>query len=140
MIWQKGYESGDLVSPVYDDVPAAFKSWKDSGKSIAIYSSGSVLAQRLIFKYSDQGDLTPFIDQYFDTNTGPKNIAESYRKIAEALDLEPEETLFVSDIAAELDSASEAGMKTALSIRKGNAPIPANAAHGTIQNLNDAPI
>ena len=65
-IWRKGYESGDLVSSVFGDVPLAFKRWKDAGKIIAIYSSGSVLAQQLIFKYSDQGDLTPFIDKYFE--------------------------------------------------------------------------
>ncbi len=75
MIWQKGYESGDLVSPVFPDVAAAFKRWKEADTAISIYSSGSVLAQRLIFKYSDQGDMTRFIDHYFDTNTGGKREA-----------------------------------------------------------------
>ena len=137
MIWQKGYESGDLVSPIFPDVPAAFKRWKDGGKSIAIYSSGSILAQRLIFKYSDQGDLTQSIDSYFDTTIGPKREADSYRKIAEEMALEANEILFVSDIPPELDAARAAGMQTALSIRKGNTEITENTSHRAIQSFDD---
>ncbi len=135
MIWEKGYESGGLVSNVFADVPAAFKRWKDAGISIAIYSSGSVLAQRLIFKYSDQGDLAPFIDKYFDTNTGPKCEADSYRKIAEELELKGNEIMFVSDVVAELEAARTAGMQTALSIRKGNAEITEDHSYRAIQGL-----
>lgn len=123
MIWQTGYESGDLVSNVYPDVPAAFKRWKDAGKTVAIYSSGSVLAQQLIFKHSDQGDLTRFIDNYFDTNVGHKREAESYRRIAEQLELQPDTILFVSDIPEELYAADEVGMRVLLSVRPGNAPV-----------------
>ncbi len=137
MIWQKGYESGDLVSPIFPDVPAAFKRWQGSGRSIAIYSSGSVLAQRLIFKYSEQGDLTQSIDSYFDTTTGLKREADSYRKIAEEMELEATEILFVSDIPLELDAARAAGMQTALSIRKGNTEITENTSHRAIQSFDD---
>ena len=137
MIWQKGYESGDLVSPTYPDVPAAFKRWKEVGRSIAIYSSGSVLAQSLIFKYSDQGDLTQSIDNYFDTTTGQKREVDSYRKIAEEMELEANEILFVSDIPPELDAARAAGMQTALSIRKGNAEITEDHTHRAVQSFED---
>ncbi|MEO7672818.1 MAG: acireductone synthase [Pyrinomonadaceae bacterium] len=137
LIWQKGYESGDLVSPVYDDVPTALKRWKDAGKSVAIYSSGSVLAQRLIFKYSDQGDLTQSIDNYFDTVTGAKREAASYRKIADELAVQPREIIFVSDIPSELDAARTGGIQTALSIRKGNAEIKEELTHKTIQSFNE---
>ncbi len=140
IIWQKGYESGELQSTVFDDVPLAMKRWKDDGKTIASYSSGSVLAQELIFKYSDHGDLTKFIDRYFDTNIGHKRESESYSKIALALNLEIGEILFVSDTLAELDSAREAGMRTTLSIRKGNAAITENAEHATIRSLVDVNI
>lgn len=126
MIWEAGYASGDLVSVVYPDVAAAFKKWNEEEKAIAIYSSGSVLAQQMIFKYSDQGDLTRFISQYFDTNVGHKSEAESYRKIAEALALDPSEIIFISDITAELDAAAETGMQAALSLRPGNAEQPAS--------------
>lgn len=137
MIWEKGYESGGLVSRVFDDVPTAFKRWKESGKSIAIYSSGSVLAQRLIFKYSDQGDLTQLIDRYFDTNTGPKREADSYRKIAEEMALESNEVMFVSDVPAELDAARAAGMQTALTLRAGNSVINETLIHKTIQSFDE---
>jgi methionine salvage enolase-phosphatase E1 len=53
-------------------VPRAFERWKAEEKLIAIYSSGSVLAQQLIFRYSNRGDLTPMIDRYFDTGVGGK--------------------------------------------------------------------
>lgn len=121
-IWQAGYENGDLVSTVYDDVPKAFERWKDDGKTIAIYSSGSVLAQQLIFKYSDHGDLTRFIDRYFDTNIGHKRGPESYSGIAAELEFEAADILFVSDIPAELDAAAVSGYQTALSVRDGNEP------------------
>lgn len=137
MIWEKGYESGGLVSRVFDDVPTAFKRWKDAGKLIAIYSSGSVLAQRLIFKYSDQGDLTQLIDRYFDTNTGLKREADSYRKIAGEMELESNEIMFVSDVPAELDAALTAGMQTALTIRAGNSVINETLSHKTIQSFDE---
>src|SRR5215213_1076389 len=129
-IWQKGYESGELVSQVYDDVPPAFGRWKSQNKTIAIYSSGSRLAQRLLFKYTNHGDLTAFISNYFDTNTGHKREAESYRRIASTQSFpQVENFLFVSDIEAELDAAGEAGMQTVLSARAGNAPLAEAPTH-----------
>lgn len=127
-IWQAGYENGDLVSTVYDDVPKAFERWKGDGKTIAIYSSGSILAQQLIFKYSDHGDLTRFIDRYFDTTTGAKRETESYAKIAAELNTDPAEAVFFSDIPAELDAAGSAGMKTRLVSRSENGPASAHIA------------
>lgn len=137
-IWQRGYEAGELKSLMFEDVPAAFKRWKDNGKTIAIFSSGSILAQKLIFKYSNYGDLTEFISGYFDTNIGSKREEESYRRIAAA------ETfplvgnfLFISDVIAELDAARKAGMQTALSLREGNAPIKEETAHRIIQSFDE---
>jgi len=121
-IWRQGYSNGSLKSQVYADVPPAFARWHASGLSINIFSSGSVLAQQLLFAHTDAGDLTKFIDQYFDTNVGKKGDAESYRKIASALNLPAEEVLFISDVVAELQAASEAGMQTLLSLRPGNQP------------------
>jgi enolase-phosphatase E1 len=119
-VWRKGYQDGSLQSQVFADVAPAFERWRERGLRISIFSSGSVLAQQLLFAHTEVGDLTPFIDSYFDTNVGKKGEAESYRKIAEAMNLEPQEILFISDVVAELDAAHEAGMKTLLSIRPGN--------------------
>ncbi len=97
-IWQAGYETGELESVMFADVPGAFERWKAENKTIAVYSSGSVLAQKLIFKYSNFGDLTDYISNYFDTNIGHKREAESYVKIAHALNHPPKRLAFVSDI------------------------------------------
>lgn len=138
-IWQMGYESGELKGEVYADVLPAFERWKSEGKTIAIFSSGSVLAQKLIFGHSTAGDLTPYISAYFDTTTGPKREAESYRKIAETLKFPPVEILFVSDIVEELDAAKEAGMETLLSIRDGNASVVNKGKHAATENFTELP-
>ena len=121
-IWRQGYLDGSLKSQVFADVAPAFERWRAAGLKISIFSSGSVLAQQLLFAHTDAGDLTKFIDDYFDTNVGKKGEAESYRKIAVALNLQPSELLFISDVVAELEAAKEAGMTTLLSIRPGNSP------------------
>lgn len=121
-IWRQGYEDGSLQAQVYADVARAFARWRERGLRIGIFSSGSVLAQQLLFAHTEVGDLTPFIDNYFDTTVGKKGDAESYRRIAEAMGLEVHEILFISDVISELDAANEAGMKTILSIRPGNSP------------------
>lgn len=134
-IWQKGYESGELVSEVFDDVPAAFERWKSQDKLIAIYSSGSILAQKLLFKYTNHGDLTPFIAHYFDTRTGHKRETESYRRIASTLSFPQVEILFISDIIEELDAAHSAEMKVLLSIRPGNLPIKKNIVYDAVETF-----
>lgn len=136
-IWRAGYESGALRGEVFDDVLPAFERWKKENKTIAIFSSGSRLAQRLIFGFSVAGDLTPYISAYFDTTTGAKKEAESYRKIAESLSFPPVEILFVSDVIAELDAAFEAGMQTRLAIRPNNPPIEEPTAHLTINSFDE---
>jgi len=134
-IWRQGYADGSLKSQVYADVAPAFARWRARGLGISIFSSGSVLAQQLLFANTDAGDLTKFIDQYFDTNVGKKGEAASYRRIAEALNLRTEEVLFISDVVAELDAANEAGMQTLLSIRPGNPPQERAERYQTIQTF-----
>ena len=121
-IWRQGYLDGSLKSQVFADVAPAFERWHARGLSINIFSSGSVLAQKLLFAHTEAGDLTRFIDDYFDTNVGKKGEAESYRRIAQQMKLPAAEILFISDVIDELNAAQEAGMKVLLSIREGNAP------------------
>lgn len=136
-IWQKGYESGELQSVMFEDVPRAFERWKSEEKTIAIYSSGSVLAQKSIFKYSNFGDLTNYIFDYFDTNFGHKRETESYVKIAHRLNHPPKRLAFVSDILQELDAAKTAGFQTFLSIREGNKPIEAQSKHQILHSFDE---
>src|SRR5215813_3765533 len=119
-IWQKGFLDGTLTAQVYDDVPAALQRWHQAGLTINIFSSGSKLAQQLLFAHTEAGDLTKFIDDYFDTNVGKKGEAESYRRISEKMKLPAGEILFVSDVIDELRAAHDAGMKVLLSVRPGN--------------------
>jgi enolase-phosphatase E1 len=123
-IWREGYTSGTLKSQVFSDVRPAFERWYTAGLRISIFSSGSALAQQLLFAHTEDGDLTTFISDYFDTNVGAKGDAESYRRIAKQMNLSPVEILFISDVVAELAAATQAGMKTRLSIRVGNHPQP----------------
>jgi enolase-phosphatase E1 len=117
-IWEEGYKNGVLKSQLFSDVPTAFKNWQQ--QRICIFSSGSVLAQKLLFTYTEFGDLSKFISGWFDTNIGNKQAAASYLRIANALHTEADEILFISDVVAELEAARAAGMQTRLSIRPGN--------------------
>ena len=123
-IWREGYREGSLKAQVFSDVRPAFERWRRADLRIGIFSSGSALAQQLLFAHTDAGDLTTFISDYFDTNVGPKSDPESYVRIAKTVELQPNEILFLSDVVAELAAASTAGMKTLLSIRPGNQPQP----------------
>jgi len=133
-IWREGYASGELRGRVYADVPAAFERWHGAGKALAIFSSGSVLAQRMLFTHSEAGDLERFLSAHFDTTTGPKAEPESYRLIAASLGRPPGEALFFSDVAAELDAAAAAGMATGLVARESAAPA---TSHPILRDFRD---
>jgi enolase-phosphatase E1 len=135
-IWEEGYRSGTLRGEVYPDVPPALVRWRDQGKDIAIFSSGSVQAQRNLFANTTAGDLTRFIRAYFDTTTGPKTAAQSYARIASALERSPSEVVFLSDVGAELDAAQAAGMQTALCVRTPESP-PGAGGHPVIRTFDE---
>jgi enolase-phosphatase E1 len=123
-IWQEGYARGELKGEVYEDVPRAMMRWKEQGRDIAIYSSGSVLAQQLLFGTTRYGDLSRHISGFFDTQTGSKAESSSYTKIATALGHEPATVLFLSDAGKEIAAARSAGMQTALCVRDAKADSP----------------
>ncbi|HXM33602.1 MAG TPA: acireductone synthase, partial [Pyrinomonadaceae bacterium] len=134
-IWQQGYADGKLKSQVFPDVPTAFERWHEAGLSLSIFSSGSILAQQLLFAHTEAGDLTWFLDRYFDTTTGPKSAAESYRDIAAALDQAPAQVVFISDVIVELEAARSAGMKTLLCVRPGSHPQTLTHTHPSIRTF-----
>jgi enolase-phosphatase E1 len=124
LIWTDGYNAGELLSHVYEDVEPALKSWKSAGLDVRIYSSGSVTAQKIFFANSEAGDLLPYIHGHYDTQIGPKRAAASYKAIAADMSASTGEILFLSDVVEELQAASDAGMLVALVVRPGNAPAP----------------
>jgi enolase-phosphatase E1 len=137
MVWRGGYESGRLVSHVFDDVPPALAAWADSGLDVRIYSSGSIEAQKLFFAHTSAGDLTRHLRGHYDTTSGPKREASSYTRIAADMGWEPRRILFVSDIGAELDAARQAGMATALAVRPGNRDPGGQGGHEPIGDFSE---
>lgn len=121
-IWDVGYSKGDFKGHVYKDVQPFFKRILDHHFRVGIYSSGSVHAQKLIFGYSEVGDLTPMISYYFDTKVGGKREKTSYEKIAQEVGMLTNEIHFFSDIPEELEAAQAAGMKVTQLLREGTLP------------------
>ncbi|KAI8867170.1 2,3-diketo-5-methylthio-1-phosphopentane phosphatase [Ramicandelaber brevisporus] len=135
-VWRSGYDSGELVSQVFADVHPAVEKWvKDDIGPVYIYSSGSVEAQKLLFKYTESGDFSSFISGNFDTvNAGLKQEASSYAAIAKAIglrghtasdsDVKVERALFVSDMPREIRAAQQvSGWLAALAMRPGNGAV-----------------
>lgn len=121
-IWEAGYADGSLLADVYPDVAPQLRAWRDAGLRLAVYSSGSVHAQKLLFAHTRAGDLTGLFTGWFDTTTGPKTAPASYARIATVLDVRPAEALFLSDAAPELEAARGAGLQ-AVGIARG-AEVP----------------
>jgi enolase-phosphatase E1 len=119
MIWARGYASGELTAHVYEDAVRALRRWSGHGLPVHVYSSGSIAAQRLYFKHTGSGDLSALLEEYFDTTTGPKQDAQSYRRIADAIGVHPAELIFFSDVAAELVAAQTAGLRGVQVLRDG---------------------
>jgi len=135
LVWEQGYRKGELVSELFDDVPAALRAWKAQGRDVRIYSSGSIAAQKLFFGHTRHGDLLPLLNGHYDTTIGPKREAASYERIAKQMELLPGEVLFASDVSAELDAARQAGMHTVLLVRPGNPPQLAGHGHAEVASL-----
>ena len=135
LIWEQGYGKGELKGHVYADAVKNLRRWKNLGIALYVYSSGSVHAQKLLFGYSQYGDLTKVFSSYFDTTVGMKREAASYRKIVAALGLPAQNILFLSDIKEELDAAAAAGMQTGWLVRHG--ALPTDASHIVASNFDD---
>jgi len=132
MLWRDGYVRGDFRGHIYPDAAAALRRWHAAGNTLAVFSSGSVDAQKLLFGHSEAGDLGALFSAWFDTQVGHKREADSYRKIATAMGRKPEDILFLSDIVEELDAARDAGLKTLLLDRIEDYPQPrtGDSTHG----------
>ncbi|CNH71129.1 2%2C3-diketo-5-methylthio-1-phosphopentane phosphatase [Yersinia massiliensis] len=117
IIWRTGYLQGDFRGHLYPEVAQQLADWQQQGVGLYVYSSGSVAAQKLLFGYSDAGDLRPLFSGYFDTHVGAKREVSAYENIANQLGIAPQSLLFLSDIRQELDAAQLAGWHTCQLIR-----------------------
>ena len=134
-IWAEGYARGELVGPIFDDVPTCLRSWQQQGAILAVYSSGSIAAQQLIYQHSNHGDLRCLFSHWFDTHTGAKQDPHSYTLIAEVMGCEPKSILFISDSPTELKAASQSGLQVVCSDRETGA-AEASEAYRTITNFH----
>jgi len=135
LIWRQGFLSGELCSEIFADVPPVFQHWRRLNRKVATCSWLSAGSQELFFRFSEWGDLTPYIHFFFNENQGAEALP-AYQRIIHELQCRPAEVLFISDAPIELDAAHGMGMATALVARTGAAPA-ANAAHRLVLDLND---
>lgn len=136
LIWDAGYQNGELKGHVYSDLLPLLKRTQAQGIPVAIYSSGSIHAQKLIFGHSIEGDLRPYIQAYFDTTTGPKVQALSYLLIARDLKIKAQDILFVTDHLGEAEAAKAAGMQVRVALRRRPEPIKLNHGFLTLTNFD----
>ncbi|HEU4478129.1 MAG TPA: acireductone synthase [Pyrinomonadaceae bacterium] len=136
-IWEQGYRNGSLKAPLFADVVPNLGRLRKQGIGIAIFSSGSVLAQKLLFAHTETGNHTDLLDQYFDTEVGSKVESASYAAIAQRLMSSAAEIIFVSDVTNELKAAREAGMATLLCVRPGNQPQSACEEFEVIHSFSE---
>ncbi len=133
-IWQKGYEKGDLCSSLYPETIAVLSKLKQQDYALAVYSSGSISAQKLLYRHTTNGDQTALFSYWFDTRTGNKKESKSYGDISIAMNIPVEKVMFVSDSYAECDAAKKAGMSVLFSLREGN-PEQDPRDHKAIKDL-----
>ena len=142
MIWESGYRNGDYRAHLYEDAAVCLRQWYAEGCRLFVYSSGSVQAQELFFQYSAFGDLRELFAGHFDTRIGAKGDPEAYAMICRQASLTPAQTLFLSDVEAELDAAATAGLATARLCRKddyGMEPDEVVSAHPVYASFRDLP-
>jgi len=101
-LWTTGFRNGDLKTPLFDDVVPTLEAWKAAGKTLAIFSSGSVQAQLQFFSYVRDGpntrDIKPLFSAHYDTvNAGPKLEKASYEKICSELGTNVSNVSFLTD-------------------------------------------
>ncbi len=138
LIWRQGYADGALRGHLWPDVAPMLRAWHAAGARLAVYSSGSEEAQRLLFRHSEAGNLEPLFEGFFDTRMGAKREAASYARIAAAWGAAPARILFLSDVAEELDAAREAGLATCQLVRPEDGTA-ASGRHPAARDFTEVP-
>ncbi len=119
-IWREGYEKGDISSSLYPETIEVLSKLKQQGYILAVYSSGSISAQKLLYRHTTNGDQTALFSHWFDTRTGNKKESKSYSDISTAMNIPVEKVMFISDSCAECNAAKKTGMSVLFSLREGN--------------------
>ncbi|QIZ78243.1 acireductone synthase [Ferrimonas lipolytica] len=135
LIWQQGYLKGDYQGHIFADAATALQQWQQQGKRLYSYSSSSADAQELLFRYSEQGDLSNLFYGHFDTNLGQKKTVQAYKNILNTISLWPRQVLFVSDDLEELNAAAEAGIQTLQMVRKDGLFTGKHSVHNSFDTI-----
>ena len=135
-IWELGYSNGELKAELFPETVECLQQWHQQGITLSVYSSGSIHAQKLLYRYTSEGNVETLFSHWFDTHTGPKKAFQSYTTIATLINSAPENIWFISDNGEECDAARKAGMKTLFSLRDGN-PDRDPRDHEVIQSLHE---
>ena len=135
IIWEDGYRTGAFAPNLYEDVAPALRRWHRNGLRLALYSSGSEQAQRLLVEHTNEGNLVQLFSHFFDTRIGAKTETSSYQRIAGQIGLPPQAILFLSDVEAELNAAAAAYLSTMQVIRPGTNPGASHPTCRTFANL-----
>ena len=133
-LWAEGFQKGDIKADLYPETITSLKRWKKEGLKLAVYSSGSIKAQQLLYAHTISGDLRELFSGWFDTHTGSKKETTSYVTIANQLKIPAASITFISDNGVECDAAQEAGMQVLFSLRPGN-PDQNPRGHRVIHSL-----
>ncbi len=134
LIWADGFQHSGIRGHLYADAVDALHRFHDAGVDLYIYSSGSVAAQKLLFGHSVAGDLLALFRGFFDTTIGNKRESASYERILHELGLAPNDTIFFSDHAGELDAAQEAGITTVQLARPQDGTVP-STHHTSVESF-----
>lgn len=139
LIWEKGYEHGDFRGSLYPDAADYLLRWHDRGLRNFTFSSWSTKGQRELLQYSEQGDLTPIISDYFDTRIGSKRSADSYTWMRDQIGMEKEvdRVLYLSNEEQELEAAERAGMRTCWVVRHGPLPRTERPVARTFEDVDE---
>lgn len=122
--WIWGCKNKSLKGHVFDDVPEAFHKWKkEKNIKLYIFSSGMVVAQKLLLACSVYGNLEILIDGFFDSAFGSKKDPQSFKNIANNIHIQPKSILFLSDRPEEAKAAKSAGCQAVVVKRPANDPI-----------------
>ena len=134
-LWKQGFQCGAIQAEFYPETIRCLQEWHQAGVQLAVYSSGSIQAQQLLYGHTEAGDLRGLFCGWFDTRTGNKKEASSYTTISSQLQCEPQRITFISDSSAECDAAESAGLRVLFSLRPGN-PDQDPGQHTVITSLD----
>lgn len=118
-VWENGYIEGDIEGEVFEDAWTKMHEWGKADVPIYSYGWGLVSDRRMIFKYSEFGDLSSLFKGHFDRTDGDLSSPDSFLAIAEKINISPLFCTCIATTTTTLQAAQDAGMDVVLLDRSG---------------------